>query len=159
MLRLCCVHWLSLVVVSKSYSSLWCMVFSLQWLLLIQGLPNGSVSKESACHAGDVGDAGFIPGLGRAPGEGSGNPLQYSDIPVSCPKGCKESDMTSTQARCLLVQSTALEHLGSVVAADGLSCSVACGIFPDQGSNPCPCVGRRVLNYWTTREVFNFFLS
>ena len=27
---------------------------------------------------------------------------------------------------------------GSVVVAHGLSCSVACGIFPDQGSNPCP---------------------
>ena len=29
-------------------------------------------------------------------------------------------------------------HVGSVVVAHGLSCSVACGIFPDQGSNPCP---------------------
>ena len=28
--------------------------------------------------------------------------------------------------------------MGSVVVAHGLSCSAACGIFPDQGSNPCP---------------------
>ena len=34
-----------------------------------------SVSKESACNAGDP---GLIPGLGRSPGEGNGNPLQYS---------------------------------------------------------------------------------
>ena len=34
----------------------------------------GSVSKESACSAGDPGS---IPGLGRSPGEGNGNPLQY----------------------------------------------------------------------------------
>ena len=34
----------------------------------------GSVSKESACSAGDP---GFIPGLGRSPGEGNGNTLQY----------------------------------------------------------------------------------
>ena len=34
-----------------------------------------SVSKESACNAGDL---GWIPGLGRSPGEGNGNPLQYS---------------------------------------------------------------------------------
>ena len=34
-----------------------------------------SVSKESACNAGDL---GLIPGLGRSPGEGNGNPLQYS---------------------------------------------------------------------------------
>ena len=31
-----------------------------------------------------------------------------------------------------------LYSAGSVVVVHGLSCSVACGIFPDQGSNPCP---------------------
>ena len=31
-----------------------------------------------------------------------------------------------------------LQHAGSVGVAHGLSCSAACGIFPDQGSNPCP---------------------
>ena len=36
------------------------------------------MSKESACNAGDTGDMGSIPGLGRSLGEGSGNPLQYS---------------------------------------------------------------------------------
>ena len=30
------------------------------------------------------------------------------------------------------------QHVDSVVVAHGLSCSKACGIFPDQGSNPCP---------------------
>ena len=39
------------------------------------GFPHSSVSKESACNAGDP---GLIPGLGRSPGEGNGNPLQYS---------------------------------------------------------------------------------
>ena len=34
--------------------------------------------KESACNAGDIGDAGSIPGSGRSRGEGNGNPLQYS---------------------------------------------------------------------------------
>ena len=37
--------------------------------------PSGSVSKESACNAGDLGS---IPGSGRSPGERNGNPLQYS---------------------------------------------------------------------------------
>ena len=36
--------------------------------------PYSSVSKESACSAGDP---GLIPRLGRSPGEGNGNPLQY----------------------------------------------------------------------------------
>ena len=32
--------------------------------------------KESAVNAGDIRDTGSIPGLGRSPGEGNGNPLQ-----------------------------------------------------------------------------------
>ena len=34
--------------------------------------------KESSCNAGDTGDLRSIPGLGRSPGEGNHNPLQYS---------------------------------------------------------------------------------
>ena len=37
--------------------------------------PDGSEAKASACN---VGDLGSIPGSGRSPGEGNGNPLQYS---------------------------------------------------------------------------------
>ena len=36
------------------------------------------VVKNLAANPGDVRDAGSIPGLGRSPGEGNGNPLQYS---------------------------------------------------------------------------------
>ena len=39
------------------------------------GFPGGSQVKVSACNAGDLGS---IPGSGRSPGEGNGNPLQYS---------------------------------------------------------------------------------
>ena len=39
------------------------------------GFPGGSDGKASVCNAGDPGS---IPGLGRSPGEGNGNPLQYS---------------------------------------------------------------------------------
>ena len=39
------------------------------------GFPGGSEVKASACNAGDLGS---IPGWGRSPGEGNGNPLQYS---------------------------------------------------------------------------------
>ena len=39
------------------------------------GLPGSTDGKESACN---VGDSGSIPGLGRSPGEGTGNPLQHS---------------------------------------------------------------------------------
>ena len=39
------------------------------------GFPGGSEGKASACNEGDL---GLIPGSGRSPGEGNGNPLQYS---------------------------------------------------------------------------------
>ena len=39
------------------------------------GIPRSSVNKESYCNAGDLGS---ILELGRSPGEGNGNPLQYS---------------------------------------------------------------------------------
>jgi len=64
------------------------------------GCPGGSDGKESACDAGDLGS---IPGLGRSPGGGHGNPLQYSCLENPLEQrslaGCspwrrKESDTT-----------------------------------------------------------------
>ena len=46
----------------------------------LKGFPDGSVGKESACNAGDTGDASSIPGLERSPGGGPGNPFQYSRL-------------------------------------------------------------------------------
>ena len=48
------------------------------------GFPDGSGGKESAYNARNVGDAGAVPGWGRSPGGGHGNPLQYScqEIPM-----------------------------------------------------------------------------
>ena len=65
--------------------------------MLVTGFPGGS---ESACH---VGDLGLIPGLGRSPGGGHGNPLQNSGLESPHGQrslegysswGRKESDMT-----------------------------------------------------------------
>ena len=67
------------------------------------GFPGDSVVKNQPANAGDTGDTGSIPGWGRFPGRGNGNPLQYS-----CQKnpmdrgawwaivhgGAKESDTT-----------------------------------------------------------------
>ena len=55
------------------------------WLAsLVAGLPCGSAGKESACNAGDL---GLTLGLGRCPGEGNGNPLQYSWLKNSRDRG------------------------------------------------------------------------
>jgi len=45
---------------------------------------SGSDGKVSACN---VGDLGLIPGLGRSPGEGNGNPLQYAYLENSMERG------------------------------------------------------------------------
>ena len=42
------------------------------------GFPDGSVVKNLPANAGATGDAGSIPGSGRSPGDGNGNPRQYS---------------------------------------------------------------------------------
>ena len=43
--------------------------------IIVKSFPGGSDGKESACNGGD---AGLIPGLGRSPGIGTGNPHRYS---------------------------------------------------------------------------------
>ena len=52
---------------------------------------SSSVGKESVCSAGDTRDAGLILGSGRSPGEGNGNPLQYSVLGNSMPGGLQST--------------------------------------------------------------------
>ena len=51
------------------------------------GFPGGSDSKEFPCSAGDTGVPGLIPGSGRSPGGGNGNPLQHSCLENSMDRG------------------------------------------------------------------------
>ena len=53
-------------------------------LVNIMGFHSGSDDKEPACNAGDL---GLIPGSGGAPGEGNGDPLQYSCLENSMDRG------------------------------------------------------------------------
>ena len=63
--------------------------------LVMQGFPGGSVVMNLPASAGEL---SLIPGLGRSPGEGNGNPLRYSclgnPMDCSCPWCYKESDTT-----------------------------------------------------------------
>ena len=59
------------------------------------------VVKNTPANAGDARDSSLIPGLGRVPGVGNGNPLQYSCLESTMDRGAwqvpwghKESDMT-----------------------------------------------------------------
>ena len=59
------------------------------------GFPAGTGVKNPSASAGDTGDAGSIPGSGRSPGGGNGNPLQYSCLGNPMDRGfAKESDTT-----------------------------------------------------------------
>ena len=64
------------------------------------GIPRWLSGKEPAANAGDIRDMGSIPGSGRSPGEGHGNPLVFlpgesygqRSLEGYCPWGRKESD-------------------------------------------------------------------
>ena len=68
-----------------------------------RGFPGGSDNKEPTYNAGDL---GLIPGSGRSPGEGNGNPLQYSSygqrsLVGYSPWGRKESDTAERGRGCV----------------------------------------------------------
>ena len=54
----------------------------LNWLF-----PGGAEVKNLPASVGDARDLGLIPGFGRSPGEGNGNPLQYSFLGISIDRG------------------------------------------------------------------------
>ena len=54
---------------------------------MLAGFPSGAVVKNVPAIAGDSGDVESIPGLGRSPGVGNGNPLQYSCLENSMEEG------------------------------------------------------------------------
>ena len=66
------------------------------------------VVNNLSANAGDINDAGSIPGLGKSPGEGNGNPVQYSDLENPMEQrslagytvhGIEESDTTKATSR------------------------------------------------------------
>ena len=66
--------------------------------MICLGFPGSSAGKESACDAGDL---CLIPGLGRSPGGGHGNPLQYSCLDKPMDRGAWQAavhGVTESQA-------------------------------------------------------------
>ena len=64
--------------------TIWILVMIPHVYTHLRGFPGGSNGKESARKAGDPGS---IPGSGRSPAEGNGNPLQYSFLENSMDRG------------------------------------------------------------------------
>ena len=61
------------------------------------GLPQWLNVKDSACNAKAAGDVGSVPGLGRSPGGGHGNPLQYSCLENPMNRGAWQLQSTGSQ--------------------------------------------------------------
>ena len=80
------------------------MCVSVHIYIYMMGFPGGSVVKNLPANAGDIGDTGSIPGLGRSPGEGNGNLFQCS---------CLENSM-DRRVRLATVHEVAKESDNSV---------------------------------------------
>ena len=83
-----------------------------------------------------------------------------------CWAGFLELLRAEATLHCSARASHCIGFTGPVVEAHGLSCLAACGIFPDQGSNPCLLHWRWTLHHWATREApvifhyhFGFYLT
>ena len=71
----------------------------------LQGFPGGSVAKSPPAIAGDARDLCLIPGLGRSPGEGNGNTLQYS-----CLENPMDRGVWQATAHGITKESNTTEH-------------------------------------------------
>ena len=100
------------------------------------GLPSCFSGKESTCNTGDV---VLIPRLGRSPGEGNGNPHEYSCLANPMDRGVwqatihgvkKELDMTSWL-------NNSNNNLDSQFSSVAQSCTILC--HPKDWSTPLPC--------------------
>ena len=72
-------------------------------LEIIMGFPCDSAGKESACN---VGDLCLIPRLGKSPGEGNGNPPQYSCLENSMDRGAGQATVYGTAKSDMTVRLT-----------------------------------------------------
>ena len=77
------------------------------------GFPGGS-GKELVCGAGD---SGSIPGLGRSPGEGNGNPLQYSCLENSMDRGVWQATVHGVAKSWTQLSEFHFEHSGYFLLA------------------------------------------
>ena len=141
-------------------------------------LPDGSAGEEPASKAGDQ---GIHPGLGRSPGGGHGNPLQYSCLENPMDRGAwwnglwghKELDITEVTEHsyihtyiCLFICLTApslglwnLRHMESLVAGVRFFYFLFLKLWHMRSSSLTrnwawpPAWGTQSLSHWTTREV------
>ena len=97
----------------------------LHFTILKNGLPRWhSWKKNLPVNAGDIRDAVSIPGSGKSPGEGDGNPLQYS---------CLEVPKSSDRTKGLSTHSKELGFSGGSVVKNPPANAGDVGLFPGPG--------------------------
>ena len=128
------------------------------YISLCLGFPCGSDNKESACSAGDP---DLIPGLGKSPGEGNGNPLQYSCLENPMDRGAwratvhgvaKSWPWLSHRHFHLLYPSVYLLSVSIVFSRFihvHLSVRISCSFF---------FTGWVIFHLWINHSVYSFFL-
>ena len=103
--------------------------------------PGGASGEDPACQCRRRKTCGFHPWVGKIPWRRKWLPIpvflpgkfhRQRSLVGYRPRGHKESDRTEH------IYFLRLWSKGSVDAAHGLNCPTLCGIFPDQGLNPCP---------------------
>ena len=133
------------------------------------GFPHSSFGKESVCNAGDPSS---IPGSGRPPGEGNGNPLHYSCLENPTDRGAWQAtvhgvlslgywilNVSSTGVRPDFVSWYLLCPWYSPGKNTGVgSHSFSRGSSPPRDQTQVSCIAGRFFIIWATREaLFNFY--
>ena len=115
------------------------LLFNMLFRLLV-ACTGGSDDKASACN---VGDLDSIPGLGRSPGEGNGNPLQYSCLENSMDGGAWWATVHGiAKSRIRLSDFTSLLQLSSKeqVSFNFMAAITICSDFGAQKNKACHCL-------------------
>ena len=123
------------------------------------------VVKNLPAKAGDIRDTCSVLGAGRSPGEGHGNPLQYSCLENPMNRGAWQLQSIGSQVKVKSFSRVRIfatpwtpTRLLPPWDSSGKSTGVGChfllrGIFPTQGLNPVSPIPGRSFNLWATREA------
>ena len=110
--------------------------------------------KNLPTNAGDLRDAGLIPGSGRSPGGGRGNPLQYSCLENPTDRGGSQATVHSVTE---LDTTEATAHVHGVCLTDGQASGLGCYVFIFLHIIMVSCL-LHVLNTELCKKYLKFFL-
>ena len=95
-----------------------CHTLSATIYSLLGGFPGGSVVKNPPANAGDSGDAGSIPGLGRCSGWGNGNPLQFYCLGDPMDRGAWQATVCGVKKEWDTTEPLSITHRCSLISLE-----------------------------------------